>query len=186
MSEQQSRQYPDMWLDPEDDPRDTGTTPRGEKAVLAEYLDHFRMTFELKCEGLDAEQLARRSVPPSSMSMLGLLRHLASVEFHWFRRFIEGHMELSRPFKSPEDRDLDFNGAVEDPALVAEAWESWRGEVAHAREVYERYDDLGTLVGPAGDESELREIVVHMIEEYARHCGHADLLRERVDGRTGQ
>ena len=59
-------------------------------------------------------------------------------------------------------------------------------EVAHAREVYERYDDLGALVGPAGDESELREIVVHMIEEYARHCGHADLLRERVDGRTGQ
>ena len=58
--------------------------------------------------------------------------------------------------------------------------------MAHAREVYERYDDLGTLVGPAGDESELREIVVHMIEEYARHCGHADLLRECVDGRTGQ
>ena len=133
-----------MWVDPEDDPRDTGTAPRGEKAVLAEYLDHFRMTFEMKCEGLDAEQLAQRSVPPSSMSLLGLVRHLASVEFHWFRRFIEGHMELARPFKSPEDRDLDFNGAVADPDVVAEAWAAWRGEVAHAREVYERYDDLGT------------------------------------------
>jgi uncharacterized damage-inducible protein DinB len=180
------RKYPDLWVDPEDDPRQTDSTPRGEQAVLAEYLDHFRMTFELKCEGLDAEQLARRSVPPSSMSLLGLLRHLASVEFHWFRRFIEGHLELDRPYKSPEDRDLDFNGAVEDEAVVADAWEAWRREVAHAREVYQRHDDLSTLVGPAGDESELREIVVHMIEEYARHCGHADLLRECIDGRTGQ
>ena len=180
------RKYPDLWVDPEDDPRQTDSTPRGEQAVLAEYLDHFRMTFELKCEGLDAEQLARRSVPPSSMSLLGLMRHLASVEFHWFRRFIEGHLDQPRPFKSLEDRDLDFNGAVADPAVVAEAWEVWRGEVAHAREVYERYDDLGTLVGPDGDQSELRETVVHMIEEYARHCGHADLLRECVDGRTGQ
>jgi uncharacterized damage-inducible protein DinB len=186
VSEQPQRKYPDMWVDPEDDPRDTGPTPHGEKAVLAAYLDHFRMTFEMKCEGLDAEQLAERSVPPSSMSLLGLVRHLASVEFHWFRRFIEGHMDLARPFKSPEDGDLDFNGAVPDDAVVAEAWDTWRTEVAHAREVYERYDDLGVSVGPAGDESELREIVVHMIEEYARHCGHADLLRERIDGRTGQ
>jgi uncharacterized damage-inducible protein DinB len=186
MSEQPTRQFSDMWVDPDDDPRDTGTTPHGEKAVLAEYLDHFRMTFEMKCEGLDAEQLARRSVPPSTMSLLGLVRHLASVEFHWFRRFIEGHTDQPRPFKSPDDRDLDFNGAVADPAVVAEAWEVWRREVAHAREVYERYDDLGTPVGPEGDQSELREIVVHMIEEYARHCGHADLLRECVDGRTGQ
>src|SRR6185436_9254438 len=158
MSEQQTRKFPDMWVDPEDDPRDTGTAPRGEKAVLAEYLDHFRKTFEMKCEGLDAEQMARRSVPPSSMSLLGLVRHLASVEFHWFRRFIEGQMDLARPFKSAEDRDLDFNG------VVAEAWDTWHAEVAHAREVYERHDDLGALVGPEGDESELREIVVHMIE----------------------
>jgi uncharacterized damage-inducible protein DinB len=181
------RQFPDMWGDPEDDPRETdGPAPHGEKAVLAEYLDHFRMTFEMKCQGLDAEQLAQRSVPPSSMSLLGLVRHLASVEFHWTRRFVEGHMELPRPFKSPEDRDLDFNGAVADDAVVAEAWDVWRAEVAHARQVYATYDDLGVLVGPEGDQNELREIVVHLIEEYARHCGHADLLRERVDGRTGQ
>ena len=162
------------------------TMLRGEDAVLTDYLGHFRRTFERICEGLDAEQLAQRSVPPSSMSLLGLVRHLASVEFHWFRRFIEGHMELPRPFKSPDDRDLDFNGAVDDPEVVAEAWTAWRTEVDHARVVYEQYDDLGTLVGPDGDQSELREIVVHLIEEYARHCGHADLLRERIDGRTGQ
>jgi uncharacterized damage-inducible protein DinB len=180
------RQFPDMWVDPEDDPRETGSTPRGEKGMLAAYLDHYRMTFEMKCDGLDATQLAERSVPPSSMSLLGLLRHLVSVEFSWFRRFIEGDRELARPYKTPEDPDLDFNGAVADDAVVAEAWAAWRAEVAHAREVYESFDDLGTLVGPAGDEAELREIVVHMIEEYARHCGHADLLRERIDGRTGQ
>jgi uncharacterized damage-inducible protein DinB len=175
-----------MWVDPEDDPRNTGSTPRGEKAVLAEYLDHYRMTFEMKCDDLDAEQMARRSVPPSSMSLLGLVRHMAGVEFHWFRRFIEARPDLERPYRSPEDRDLDFNGAVADDAVVADAWESWRGEVAHAREVYDRLDDLGTLVGPEDNQGELREIVVHMIEEYARHCGHADLLRECIDGRTGQ
>jgi uncharacterized damage-inducible protein DinB len=180
------RKYPDMWVDPEDDPRETDTVPRGEKAVLAEYLDHYRMTFEMKCEGLGAEQLAHRSVPPSSMSLLGLVRHLAGVEHTWFRRFIEGHMELDRLYKETDDRDLDFNGAVGDDSVVADAWESWRREVAHAREVYARCDDLGTLVGPAGNEAEIREIVVHMIEEYARHCGHADLLRECIDGRTGQ
>ena len=166
------RQFPDMWVDPDDDPRDTGSTPRGEKAVLAEYLDHFRLTFEMKCEGLDAEQLARRSVPPSAMSLLGLVRHLASVEFHWYRRFIEGHLDRPRPFKSPEDRDLDFHGAVADPVVVAEAW-------------LER-DDLDRLVPLDGQEIEVRDIVVHLVEEYARHCGHADLLRECVDGRTGQ
>ena len=140
----------------------------------------------MKCEGLDAERLAERSVPPSTLSLLGLVRHLAKVEHSWFRRVLGKQPELPRLYWSEEDRDLDFNGAVAEDAVVAEAWESWHTEVAHAREVYERYDDLGTLVGPAGDESELREIVVHMIEEYARHCGHADLLRERVDGRTGQ
>jgi uncharacterized damage-inducible protein DinB len=180
------RKYPDMWVDPEDDPRETGTTPRGEKAVLAQYLDHYRMTFEMKCEDLDAEQLAQRSVPPSSMSLLGLVRHLAMVEHTWFRRYIEGDRDLPRLYKSDEDGDLDFNGAVADDAVVADAWTSWRDEVAHAREVYDAVDDLGTLVGPEGNQAEVREIVVHMIEEYARHCGHADLLRECIDGRTGQ
>jgi uncharacterized damage-inducible protein DinB len=178
--------YPDMWVDPEDDPRGNDSAGSSEREVLLDYLRHYRLTFEMKCDGLDAEQLAQRSVPPSSMSLLGLVRHLASVEFHWTRRFVEGRMDLVRPFKSPEDRDLDFNGAVPDDAVVAEAWDAWRTEVAHAREVYDGMDDLGALVGPEGRQGELREIVVHMIEEYARHCGHADLIRERIDGRTGQ
>jgi uncharacterized damage-inducible protein DinB len=178
--------YPDMWADPEDDPRESLDEGTGERAVLAAYLNRYRMTFEMKCQGLDAEQLARRSVHPSTMSLLGLLRHLASVEHAWFRRFIEGHPEMPRLYRSDEDHDLDFNGAVADDATVADAWETWRAEVAHAREVYARLEDFGARVGPEGNQSELRDVLVHMIEEYARHCGHADLLRERIDGRVGQ
>jgi len=130
--------------------------------------------------------MARRSVPPSTMSLLGLVRHLAAVEHSWFRRFIEGQQELPRLYKSPDDRDLDFNGAVADDAVVADAWESWRAEVTHARDVYEKVDDLGARVGPEGNQAEVCEVVVHMNEEYARHLGHVDLLRECIDGRTGQ
>ena len=186
MNEQAQRKHPDMWVDPEDDPRQHNLVTVGEKDNLAAYLDHYRLTFEMKCAGLDAEQLSRRSVPPSSMSLLGLVRHLAAVEQNWFRCFIEEQKDLPRLFKLPHDRDWDFNGAVEDDAVVAEAWEAWRSEVAHAREVYAGIDDLGTLVGPEGDRYEARDIIVHMIEEYARHVGHADLLRECIDGRTGQ
>ncbi len=108
------RKYPDMWVDPEDDPRETGVIPRGEKAVVAGYLRGYRLTFEMKCEGLDAEQLARRSVPPSTMSLLGLLRHLAKVEHSWFRRHLDGQ-DIPRLYHSDEDRDLDFNGSRRRP-----------------------------------------------------------------------
>jgi uncharacterized damage-inducible protein DinB len=120
------------------------------------------------------------------MSLLGLVRHLAKVEHHWFRRWLEGQSDLPRLYASDEDRDHDFNGAVADDALVAEAWESWHREVAHAREVYAGLDDLGAGTSYGDDRAEVRDIIVHMIEEYARHVGHADFLRERIDGRTGQ
>jgi uncharacterized damage-inducible protein DinB len=141
---------------------------------------------EMKCEGLDAEQLARRSVPPSTMSLLGLVRHLAAVEHHWFRRALEGRAELPRLYRTEDDHDLDFNGSVADDAVVADAWDSWRREVANARAWLEAAGDLGETVDHRGDQVEIRDIIVHMIEEYARHCGHADLLRECIDGRTGQ
>lgn len=134
------RSHPDMWVDPEDDPRETGTAATGEKAVVLDYLDYYRTTLELKCSGLDAEQMARRSVPPSTLSLLGLVRHLAKVEHSWFRRVLSEQPELPRLFSSADDRDLDFNGAVADPAVVADAWDVWRGEVAHAREVVDRLD----------------------------------------------
>src|SRR3954471_17909894 len=82
--------YADMWVDPNDDPRDTGVELRDERATLIEYLRAYRTTLEMKCADLEPEQLARRSVPPSTMSLLGLIRHMAEVERHWFRRVMVG------------------------------------------------------------------------------------------------
>jgi uncharacterized damage-inducible protein DinB len=179
------RSHPDMWVDPEDDPRETGAAATGEKAVVLGYLDFYRKTLELKCSDLDAEQMARRSVPPSTLSLLGLVRHLGKVEHSWFRRVLSEQPDLPRLFWSADDHDLDFNGAVADDAVVAEAWEVWNREVANAREVVDGLD-VGDTVLHHGDPTEVRDILVHMVEEYARHLGHADLLRECIDGRTGQ
>jgi uncharacterized damage-inducible protein DinB len=180
-----ARRFPDMWVDPEDDPRETESMSRGEKAVLAEYLVRYRKTLEMKCEGLDAEQLARRSVPPSTMSLLGLVRHMAAVEHNWFQRRLQGKDE-PRLFGKSEHHDADFDGAVADPLVVEEAFAVWREQVRLAEAYYEACDDLASTVVLDGDDVEVRDIVVHMIEEDARHCGHADLLRECIDGRTGQ
>jgi uncharacterized damage-inducible protein DinB len=177
--------YEDMWADPDDDPRSHGGEGQDERSVLTEYLRDYRLTFEMKCAGLDAGQLARRSVPPSTMSLLGLIRHMADVERSWFRRTMAGADEPFR-YWSETEPDLDWTGAVADPEVVAQAWQAWRDEVAFA----ERFvadsdlDRLGTRWN--GTRISLRRIMVHMIEEYARHCGHADLLRERIDGRVGQ
>ena len=181
--------YPDMWTDPDDDPRETLAKPVGEKETYQNYLKHYRITLEMKCAGLDAEQLARRSVPPSTMSLLGLVRHLAHVEQSWFQRVLQDRPETPRLFgKSDEDPDADFDGAVADPAVVEEAWATWRREVTAADRWLAALpeDELGRTVRRGGEELPVRDILVHMVEEYARHVGHADLLRECIDGRVGQ
>ena len=165
--------------------RMTDDMNRGEEAVLREYLAHFRGTFERQCEGLDAEQLATRSVPPSSLSLLGLLRHLAAVEYSWWRRVMDRNLELPKMWGKDEHRDADFDGAVADDAVVAEAWAAWRAEVAYGEE-FQASHPMDYLGQHDDGDLEMREVVVHLIEEYARHCGHADLLRECIDGRTGQ
>ena len=175
-----------MWMNWDDDPRNTGSEVEGERATLAEYLRAYRLTLEMKCANLDAGQLARQSVPPSTMSLLGLIRHMADVERNWFRRVMAGQ-DAPPLYWSDEAADADWAGAVADPAVVAEAWQSWRDEVGFAERFVADADDLG-LRGTMRDGSSvaLREVIVHMIEEYARHAGHADLLRERIDGRVGQ
>jgi uncharacterized damage-inducible protein DinB len=175
-----------MWMNWDDDPRNDGSSPEGERATLAQYLHRYRLIIEMKCADLDAEQLARRSVPPSTMSLLGLIRHMADVERNWFRRVMAGQ-DAAPLYWSDEVADADWAGAVADPAVVAEAWQSWRDETDFAERFVADAGDLDTLgTIPNGRPVALRRVIVHMIEEYARHAGHADLLRERIDGRVGQ
>jgi hypothetical protein len=179
--------WKDVFLPPEEDPRSYGS-PVGERATLIDYLQAYRLTLELKCAGLDADGMACRSVPPSDLSLLGLVRHLADVERNWFRKVLAGE-EVPWLFRTDDDRDGAFSGARPDAALVAEAWAGWRGEVVFAEQFVAAAPDLEITVAMPGEEDgevTLREVLVHMIEEYARHCGHADLIRERVDGRVGQ
>lgn len=170
--------YADMWVDPEQDPRNTdGNSPDGELPTLQDYLNTYRLTLRMKCDGLDPEQLARRSVPPSTMSLLGLVRHLAEVERDW-----RNWVQPDDP--APKLYEADFDGAAPDQALVDAAFADLAREQAATDAVLAAYPDLGTRVG--NEHIAVRELLVHRIEEYARHCGHADLLRECVDGRVGQ
>ncbi len=176
----------------DDDPRENGPALGDERVTLAESLRCQRLTLEMKCSGLDAEAMARRSVEPSTMSLLGLVRHLAEMERATFRVLMAGQ-DVPRLFCSGTDPDGDFDGAVPDPRVVAEAWEAWRAEVDFATRLVAGAPDLGITCddpenqhGSGGGPISLREVLVGMIEEYARHMGHADLLRERIDGRIGQ
>ncbi|MGD0243033.1 MAG: DinB family protein [Streptosporangiaceae bacterium] len=176
----------------DDDPRENGPRLGDERATLAESLRCQRLTLELKCAGLDAEEMARRAVEPSTMSLLGLVRHLAESERATFRVLLAGQ-DVPRLYCSATDRDGDFDGAVPDPGVVAEAWDTWRAEadfatrfVAEAPHLDLTADDPENHHGSGGGAISLREALVGMIEEYARHMGHADLLRERIDGRIGQ
>jgi uncharacterized damage-inducible protein DinB len=178
----------DMFIDPDNDPRADAPTRAGERATLVAFLRWQRDTLELKCSGLDAAGLARRSVDPSTLSLLGLVRHLAEVERGWFRRVMAGQ-DAPRLFTSDTEPDGDFDGAVPDPEVVAQAWEVWRAEVAFADRFVAEAPDLD-VTGKVPDAwrgaMSLRWVLVHMVEEYARHNGHADLLRQRIDGVVGQ
>jgi len=180
-----SQHRADMFLDLAEDPREGGVRLGDERATLAEFLRCQRLTLQLKCAGLDAEQLARRSVEPSTMSLLGLVRHLAEVERGWFRRRF-ARQDVPKLYQSNVEPDGDFDGAVADQGVVDAAWAAWREEVGFAEQFVQ--DTELAFVGSDSDGQpiSLRELLVHMIEEYARHNGHADLLRERIDGRLGQ
>ncbi|HEY3470415.1 MAG TPA: DinB family protein [Amycolatopsis sp.] len=170
----------DMFVHPDDDPRADGGFENSERGMLVGYLRDRRLTLRLKCRDLDAEGLARRSVEPSNLSLLGLVRHLAEVERYWFREVMAGE-------RTPEHftGNAEFDDVTADPAMVEQAWALWQAEVEFAERFVETAPDLGVR-GHDDDRTPLREVLVHMIEEYARHNGHADLLRERIDGRVGQ
>ncbi|PZS20465.1 MAG: Mini-circle protein [Pseudonocardiales bacterium] len=159
-----------------------------ERATLTGFLDYYRATLALKCAGLTPEQLAARATPPSTLSLLGLVRHMAEVERNWFRGFAQ---EQSEPrYYSDADRDGDFDNAHGDADTVSDAFAFWQSEVEHARGVVadaelDQTYHRSRRQQEDGETISLRWILVHMIEEYARHCGHADLMRETIDGVTG-
>jgi len=125
-------------------------------------------------------------VDVSTLSLLGLVRHMAEVERGWFRRVMAGQDAPPR-FYSDADPDGDFDGAAPEPELVAEAWEVWRSEVAFAERFVAEAPDLDvTGNDPWRGAVSLRWVLMHMVEEYARHNGHADLLRQGIDGAVGQ
>ncbi|MGH3280986.1 MAG: DinB family protein, partial [Trebonia sp.] len=158
----------------------------GEREILADWLEHHRGILVWKCEGLTAEQLRQRAAPPSALSLLGLVRHMADVERGWFRQVFLGE-DVPDLYDRSADEDADFNDV--DQADPAEALSAFERECATSRQVVARSPSLDVLSKRASERTgqpfSLRWIVTHMIEEYARHNGHADLLRERVDGSTG-
>lgn len=162
-----------------------------EAATLLGFLDFLRATLEWKCAGLDATGL-RTTLPPSSMTLGGMLKHLAYVEDHWLSHTLHGH-EPAPPWDAVDwraDRDWDWDSAAGDrPEQLRSLWQD---AVGRSRELVARALADGGLDQPVrrawsgGRTPTLRWVLVHMVEEYARHCGHADLLREAVDGRTGE
>ena len=178
MTEDPQSYSPRMAGDPRAAPVDVG----GERETLVSFLDWHRRTLELKCAGVAPGRLSECAVPPSALSLHGLVRHMAAVERWWFRIQFMGE-RLPLLYYTDDDPDLDFTGTDGDPAadLVV-----WHGEVEHSRRIVAAASLTDTGIRRrTGEPVALRTVLVHMIAEYARHNGHADLLRERLDGSTG-
>jgi uncharacterized damage-inducible protein DinB len=160
-----------------------------ERTTLEGWLNFHRITLARKCEDLDDEQASAASVPPSALTMTSIVQHMAEVERNWFRRVLAG--EDAPPIYDPQaDPDGPCGFELAEGATLHKALTAWHTEIAYAREhcAARTLSDTGRFPANgrfAGQEVSLRWIYVHMIEEYARHNGHADLIRERIDGTTG-
>ncbi|WP_253858878.1 DinB family protein [Prauserella alba] len=157
-------------------------TTADETTTLEAWLDFYRDTLALKCEGLDEQQLRTASAPPSELTLLGLVQHMTEVERAWFRRTLAGEDVASVYPSTGGQHDEGFS--LLDEVSAEQAMTAWREEIAVAkRNCASRA--LDSTAPFHGQEVSLRWIYTHMIAEYARHDGHADLLRERIDGDTG-
>jgi hypothetical protein len=151
-----------------------------EHSTFEAFLDYHRATLLMKCEGLNARQLKLRSVPPSTLSLLGLIRHMTEVERSWFRRRLGGEAGIARVYGTDLREDADFDDTEDaDPAATFEAYSQ---EVALCRAAASGVSPETVVAG----QFSVRWIYAHMLEEYARHNGHADLLRQAIDGATGE
>ncbi|AWW40756.1 Mini-circle protein [Streptomyces sp. AS58] len=156
-----------------------------ERTMLEGWLDYHRQTLAWKCEGLSDAQLRTASAEPSELSLMGLVRHMAEVERGWFRKVLVGD-DPGPIYCTEEDRDGEFH--LTDADTWQEAYATWQAEIGFARHNASGFalDDLSKGRSRyTGEPFNLRWIYTHMIEEYARHNGHADILRERIDGATG-
>jgi hypothetical protein len=167
-----------------DIPRRDPDLKAGELAMLGQYLDFHRATLQSKCAGLSAEQLRRRAVPTSNLTLLGLVRHLTDVEHGWFGIWLDGQPERARYFTADNPND-DFDDLDSHP--VPAVWDAYQAQVAESRRILGTFADGSEMArGGPGRPRTVRWVALHMIEEYARHNGHADLLREAIDGATGE
>ena len=168
-----------------DDERPDTPCTGDERATLTGFLDFQRATLEWKCDGLSDEQLRQRVLPTSAMSLLGLVRHLTQVEQHWFHISLDGQTPMLHYWlRGPELSDTDWEVETAD---VAESFRIWREEVDRSRRIVAESESLDrSFDHPHDGPVTLRWILTHMIEEYARHNGHADLLREAIDGAVGE
>ena len=155
----------------------------GERQMLEAWLDFHRQTLLAKCSGLTAGQLRQRAAPPSTLSLLGLVRHMAEVERGWFRRSVAGE-DAGFLYSSEADPDGEFDHV--DTADAEQDFATYLREIDLARQVAAGRELDETFFHPRRRARlSVRWVYVHMLEEYARHNGHADLLRERIDGATG-
>ncbi|WP_373560444.1 DinB family protein [Streptomyces sp. Ag109_G2-15] len=151
--------------------------------MLRSFLDYHRATLAMKCEGLTDEELRQQSMPPSTLSLLGLVRHMAEVERAWFRRAFQDN---DAPMVWSDE--IDFQAAYDASASTrAEAFAAWETEVENSRRIEREAEslDLAGYQPRWGEEVSLRMVMVHVLLEYGRHNGHADFLREGVDGTVG-
>jgi uncharacterized damage-inducible protein DinB len=155
----------------------------GEREMLEAFLEWHRATLLKKCDGVPADRLRERTVAPSSLSLLGLARHLTEVERGWFRRGLAGE-KAERLYCTAEHPDGDFDNV--DQADVEEAFEAWHAECDSSRRILASYESLDEQARGTDEPLMVRWVILHMLEEYARHNGHADLLRERIDGTVGE
>ncbi|HKN50954.1 MAG TPA: DinB family protein [Amycolatopsis sp.] len=158
-------------------------TTGNEREMLRQYLDFHRATLALKCDDLSDEDLRRAASPPSTLSLLGLVRHMAEVERVWFRHVIDGQ-DIGRVWSA----DGDFQAAYDaSESTREEAFTAWQAEVEQARKIEQAAESLDVTGYFArwNENVSLRMVMLHLIHEYARHNGHADFIREAIDGTTG-
>jgi uncharacterized damage-inducible protein DinB len=171
------------WTAPRSD-RDTVPPVAGEREMLEAWLEFHRQTLLAKCAGLTADQLKERAAAPSGLSLLGLVRHMAEVERGWFRRRVNGE-DIDFQFSSEDDLDGEFDHV--ETADAERDFRAYQAEIEAARLAAAGHDLDETFYHTHREvDMSVRWVYLHMIEEYARHNGHADLLRERIDGATGE